>query len=151
MEIFILAMSLYPDVQKKAQSAILEVVGRDRLPDITDRKALVYVDAIIKECLRWFPLAPLGVAHSTIEDDEFRGYFIPAGTVIMPNVWCVDKSLLKCASNVRHLTTVSRACMFDPDVYEDPEVFRPERFIRDGMLDSNVCDRIDFIFGFGRR
>lgn len=86
-EVFFLAMSLYPDVQRKAQSEIMEVVGRDRLPEITDRDALVYVNALVKECLRWMPIAPLGVAHSTTEDDEFRGYFIPSGTVAMPNVW----------------------------------------------------------------
>ena len=41
--------------------------------------------------------------------------------------------------------------MHDPAVYEDPYAFRPERFIRDGKLDSSVQDSIPFIFGFGRR
>ena len=82
-------MSLYPDIQKKAQAELAAVVGPNRLPDFDDRDALVYVSAIVKETLRWFNVAPLGISHRTMEDDEFRGYFIPAGTLITPNIWLV--------------------------------------------------------------
>ena len=41
--------------------------------------------------------------------------------------------------------------MHDPALYEDPHVFRPERFIRDGKLDPSVQDPLAFVFGFGRR
>ena len=61
------------------------VVGSNRLPDFDDREALVYVNAIIKEGLRWHTMLPLGVAHRTVEDDELQGYFIPAGTIVTPN------------------------------------------------------------------
>ena len=45
-----------------------------------------------------------------------------------------------------------RACMHDPEVYDDPETFRPERFIRDGKLDTtSVRDPSEYVFGFGRR
>ena len=84
-----LTMSLYPDIQKKAQAELAAVVGPNRLPDFDDRDALVYVSAIVKETLRWFNVAPLGISHRTMEDDEFRGYFIPAGTLITPNIWLV--------------------------------------------------------------
>ena len=47
-----LAMSLYPEVQKKAQQEIDAVVGSDRLPDFADRDSLPYVDAIMKEVMR---------------------------------------------------------------------------------------------------
>ncbi|KAI1790200.1 O-methylsterigmatocystin oxidoreductase [Ganoderma leucocontextum] len=125
-----LAMSLYPDVQKKAQAELSAVVGPSRLPDFDDRDALVYVNAVVKETLRWFNVTPLGISHRTVEDDEFHGYFIPAGTMVTPNIW---------------------ACMHDPEEYEDPDEFRPERFIRDGKLDPNVRDPLAFVFGFGRR
>ena len=41
--------------------------------------------------------------------------------------------------------------MHDPSVYEDPETFRPERFIRDGKLDPTVRDPYAYTFGYGRR
>ncbi|TBU44032.1 O-methylsterigmatocystin oxidoreductase [Dichomitus squalens] len=125
-----LALSLYPDVQRKAQAELFAVVGPDRLPDFGDREALVYVNALVKEMLRWFNVTPLGMAHRTMADDELNGYFIPAGTMITPNIW---------------------ACMHDPAEYEDADEFRPERFIRDGKLDSTVRDPLAFAFGFGKR
>nr|VWO95057.1 N/A [Ganoderma boninense] len=125
------AMSLYPEVQRKAQAELDNVVGPNRLPEFEDRDALVYVNAIIKEAIRWHNVLPFVVPHSTLEDDEYRGYFIPAGTVLIPNV---------------------SAYMHDPTVYEDPDAFRPERFIRDGKLDfSTAPDPAKFVFGFGRR
>lgn len=60
LEAFFLAMSLYPDVQVAAQEELNRVVGHDRLPDISDRAELPYVDALCKEVLRWHVAAPLG-------------------------------------------------------------------------------------------
>ncbi len=80
-------MSLYPDVQKKAHAELDDVVGHDRLPDFTDRESLPYLNAIIKESLRWMNVTPLGLAHCTTEDDEFGEYFIPAGSIVMANIW----------------------------------------------------------------
>lgn len=59
-------MTLYPDVQKRAQDEIDRVVGKDRLPSIDDQDELVYVGALIKEVLRFAPVAPLGtfITHS---------------------------------------------------------------------------------------
>ena len=87
-------MSLYPDVQKKAQAELDAKIGSNRLPDLNDRDALVYVNAVVKEVLRWFNVAPLGISHRTEEDDEFRGYFIPAGTLITPNIWSARSPLI---------------------------------------------------------
>ena len=41
--------------------------------------------------------------------------------------------------------------MHDPETFEDPDEFRPERFIRDGKIDTSICDPSAFIFGSGRR
>ena len=84
-----LAMSLYPEVLKKAQAELDAVVGPDRLPDWDDQASLPYVTAVVKETLRWQNVLPLSVPHCTTADDEFRGYFIPAGTVLIANTWCV--------------------------------------------------------------
>ena len=49
---FVMAMILYPDVQKRAQEEIERVVGLDRLPEHEDRESLPYVYAVVKESLR---------------------------------------------------------------------------------------------------
>ena len=82
-------MSLNPEVLRKAHAELDAVVGSDRLPNFSDREELVYVNAIIKEVMRWHTVVPLSVPHSTVADDELHGYFIPAGTVLLPNSWCV--------------------------------------------------------------
>ena len=65
------------------------MVGLNRLPTFADRDALAlpYVNAVVKELLRWHNAAPLGVAHCSVADDEYEGYFIPTGTTILINVW----------------------------------------------------------------
>lgn len=55
-------MTLYPEVQRKAQAEIDRVIGNSRLPDYADQDELPYVDAVLKEVLRWHPVAPLGMS-----------------------------------------------------------------------------------------
>ena len=143
-------MALNPDVQKKAQAELDAIVGPNRLPEFDDQQNLVYVNAVIKEASRWQVVLPFSVPHMTVEDDIYRGYFIPARTVLFPNVRYV--TLLYCFSSRADVIFFLSACMHDPNVYEDPDEFRPERFIRDGKLDFTAApDPAAFIFGFGRR
>ena len=53
-------MTLYPEVQLKAQQEIDRVIGRDRLPTFEDRSSLPYINAIVLEVLRWGVVGPLG-------------------------------------------------------------------------------------------
>jgi hypothetical protein len=55
-----LAMVLYPEVQKKAQVEIDAVMGTNRLPDFDDRPSLPYINAIVKELMRWHLVLPFG-------------------------------------------------------------------------------------------
>lgn len=57
---FALVMVLYPEVQRRAQEEIDGVVGPDRLPDFNDRPYLPFVEAVLRETLRWHPVVPLG-------------------------------------------------------------------------------------------
>ena len=82
-------MSLNPDVQEKAQAELDAVVGPHRLPNPQDRVSLPYLDAILKECLRWHNVGPFGNPRCTQEDIEYRGYLIPKGTTLIANVWHV--------------------------------------------------------------
>jgi len=127
---FILAMILYPDVQRKAQAELDAVVGQERLPQFSDRKHLPYIEAIVKEVLRWLPVAPTALPHVTTEDDVYNGYLIPKNSVVIGNSW-----------NILH----------DPEMYPDPFTFRPERFLpdKDGKVARDPA--ITGAFGFGRR
>ena len=53
-------MALYPEVQKKAQAEIDAVVGPDRFPEFYDRPSLPYINAVVKELMRWNLVTPLG-------------------------------------------------------------------------------------------
>lgn len=84
---FFLAMAKYPEVQRRAQAELDAVVGPERLPAFDDKPSLPYITAIIKECIRWRITLPLGIAHHSMEEDEYRGYYIPKGTMVIPNAW----------------------------------------------------------------
>ena len=83
-------MVLHPEVQKQAQAELDKVMGDDStLPSFNDRSKLPFVTAIVKETLRWIPVLPLGVPHRSINGDDYKGYWIPPGTTIIPNTWFV--------------------------------------------------------------
>lgn len=55
-------MTLHPEVQRRAQTEIDQAIGNDRLPTLADRENLPYLDALVKEVLRFNPVASLGKA-----------------------------------------------------------------------------------------
>jgi cytochrome P450 len=124
-----LAMTLFPDVQKKAQAEIDAVVGPDRLPSFVDRDSLPYIDALVKEVLRWNVVTPTGFAHCVTEDDIHDGYYIPKGSLVMPNVWFM---------------------LNDPRTYANPSQFNPERFLAKVGKEPEMAPRT-VCYGFGRR
>lgn len=83
---FVLAMVLFPEVQKTAQGEVDRVCG-SRLPTLDDEDALPYTRGCVKETLRWFPTAVLGLPHATTREDEYEGYRIPKDATILTNVW----------------------------------------------------------------
>ncbi|KZV76681.1 cytochrome P450 [Peniophora sp. CONT] len=123
---FTLCMVLNQEAQTRAQAEIQRIVGHERLPTLDDRKDLPYVNALIKEVLRWAPPAPLGLPHTVVKDDRYEGLYIPKHSMVFANVW---------------------ALMHDETVYPSPFVFKPERFIQD----EPQYDPTRYVFGFGRR
>ncbi|KAG9317980.1 cytochrome P450 [Chiua virens] len=129
--VFTLAMVMYPHVWKRAQVEIDTVVGTDRIPNFDDRSVLPYVDAIVHETVRWRPVVPLGIWHATSDSDVYNGQYIPKGATVVANLWAMSR---------------------DEKQYPNPEEFIPERFLDDdGMLNNNINNPMDFVFGFGRR
>lgn len=75
----ILALVLHPHTQARGQDELDIIIGRDRLPNLSDREQLPYVSAICKEVLRWKNVAPLAMSHACTKDDVYEGMFIPRG------------------------------------------------------------------------
>lgn len=128
-----MVLANYPEVLRKGQAEIDDLVGTDRLPTWSDIKDLPYIGAIAKELLRWHVVVPLAAAHCVTQDDEYEGYHIPKGTVVLPNIWHT---------------------LHDPEVYPEPSRFDPMRWVVEapgGLEPSNKYPDPDASFGFGRR
>jgi len=76
---FLYYMAINPDIQDKAQREIDSVLGRNRLPDLSDRPNMPYIEAIYRELLRSRPPVPMSFPHRLMEDDYYKEYFIPKG------------------------------------------------------------------------
>ena len=85
-----------PIIQARVQAELDMVVGKDRLPNFGDREKLPYLQCVITEAIRIAATTPVGVPHRLMEDDEYNGYFIPKGSMVMANTWCVPFPLLRC-------------------------------------------------------
>ncbi|KAH9040501.1 cytochrome P450 [Lactarius pseudohatsudake] len=103
-----LTMIAHPEVQKRAHIELDTVVGRSRTPTSSDAPNLPYIQAIVKEVLRWRPAIPFSLPHFTMEDDWYNGMFIPKGTICLPNLV---------------------QCNRDSYYGDDAANFRPERFL----------------------
>lgn len=80
----IMALSLTPDVQRRAWDELDTIVGRNRMPTSEDREAMPYIEAICQEIVRWHVVIRLGAAHKNVTEDVYNGMYIPAGAVSRP-------------------------------------------------------------------
>ncbi|KAJ7723810.1 cytochrome P450 [Mycena metata] len=132
---FFLAMILYPEVQANAQEELDKVIGNDRVPELSDRSQLPYLDALCKETFRWHVAAPISLPHRAREDfvyqrdETSRPMLIPKNSLIIANIW-----------KMTH----------DPQRYADPMTFNPSRFIATGGKEAEQ-DPVRICFGHGRR
>ena len=131
----VVQLILKPEIQQRAQEELNKVIGRPdspefRLPSFDDRPNLPYIQAIMKEALRWRPPIATGIPHANLKDDIYRGWKIPKGSIIFANAW---------------------AMMRDERVYRDPHIFRPERFIDSEKFPAETDPGNSGVFGFGRR
>ena len=158
MTCFVMVMAMYPEKQALAKAELDQLLRGKRLPTIADRGSLPYIEAMIHETLRWHVALPAsefsplnvrkfsisnakfaGLPRRTAKADEYRGYHIPEGTIILPNVWCADPILFPVTMPQLKMPNRSIA----REGYDDSEEFRPERFL-DGQEPG-------YVFGFGRR
>ncbi|XP_077870221.1 cytochrome P450 1A5-like [Saccoglossus kowalevskii] len=122
-------LTYYPDVQSKIQREIDDVIGDGRLPMLSDKGKLPYCEAVIHEVMRVRPTLPFALPHTTTVDTFVAGYAIPKDTWIWCNLWNVH---------------------MDEKHWEEPEKFRPERFLD---TDGATLSKLDSFMPFsaGRR
>ncbi|EIN11184.1 cytochrome P450 [Punctularia strigosozonata HHB-11173 SS5] len=128
---FILALTINPDICRRAGEELDAVVGRGRLPTLADRDRLPYIEAVYREVLRWGTPIPLSVPHRLIQDDVYEGKVIPKGSWCLANIWGI---------------------LHDEELYPDPFSFHPERFMQTtDAVHARLIDPETYVFGFGRR
>ncbi|KAL4230089.1 Cytochrome P450 2D6 [Mactra antiquata] len=123
----------HPEIQTKVQEELDRVVGGNRSPTFSDRSNCHYFMAFEKEVHRLITVAPRLVPHYCYDDIVFEGYFVPKGSMIVPNIW-----------SVHH----------DEKLWGDPWIARPERFLdEDGFLlpSEHIYCRSLMPFGLGDR
>ena len=118
-----------PNLIKKANEELDTVVGQERWVEERDIQNLPYIDSIVKETMRKHPVAVLLAPHLAIEDCHVSGYDVSQGTVVFINTWSMGR---------------------DPSVWDQPEEFRPERFL-DKAVDVKGQSFELLPFGSGRR
>ncbi|KAI9282732.1 cytochrome P450 [Sporodiniella umbellata] len=132
-------LSQYPEVQTRIVKELDE--WRAKYPNRKspsfhmDREHFPYAICVQKEVMRFRPVTTFGVPHACIKDTVVDGYLIPKGTALISSM---------------------TAMHHNPVAYEDPEVFRPERFLDNTQkmsvsANANVDERDHFGFGWGRR
>eukprot|EP00253_Pinus_taeda_P000359 PITA_00359 len=122
-----------PEKLKRAQAELEEVVGLNRLVEESDAERLPYIRAVVKEVFRLHPAVPLLVPHRADSRCEIAGFVIPKHSSILVNVWGMGR---------------------DPQIWNNPLKFMPERFLDDTEMRSVDYRGQNFElipFGAGRR
>ncbi|CAK9803370.1 Probable cytochrome P450 305a1 [Anthophora plagiata] len=127
LDFLFLHMVVHQKVQQRLQQEIDSVIPRDRLPDLADRTKLPYVEAIISETQRLCPVFPILGPRRVLRETNLDKYRIPKNATILMNTYSISS---------------------DPDIYPEPDKFKPERFIKDGVFEP---DANSLNFGKGKR
>ncbi|NWR33509.1 CP1A5 protein, partial [Tachuris rubrigastra] len=127
----LLYLVTYPDMQKRIQKEVDQMIGQERRPRLSDRGMLPYTEAFILEMFRHSSFLPFTIPHSTTKDTVLNGYYIPKDRCVFINQWQVNH---------------------DEKLWKDPETFNPERFLSaDGTKVNKEDGEKVLIFGLGKR
>ncbi|KAL3536917.1 hypothetical protein ACH5RR_000283 [Cinchona calisaya] len=119
-----------PRKLEKARAELTSVIGKkQKIFQESDISRLPYLQAVIKESFRLHPPAPFLVPHKAQADVEINGYTVPKNAQLLVNIWATGR---------------------DSNVWSDPEMFVPERFLQSEMdVRGQHFELIPF--GSGRR
>ncbi len=121
----------HPKIQDAIFQDINNIIGK-REPKMEDQPFMPFTQAVIFETLRYITLIPLAAPHVTKNDSDLQGYFIPAGTIVFPNLWALHH---------------------DERYWECPWEFNPNRWIENGKIvpADHIKKQRLVPFGDGRR
>ncbi|KAL4339582.1 hypothetical protein GQ457_08G015040 [Hibiscus cannabinus] len=122
----------HPQVLRRAKAEIDREIGEENLMDESDVPKLKYLQSIVLETLRLYPAAPLLLPHMPSSDCSIGGYNVPRGAIVLINAWSIHR---------------------DPNSWEDPTSFKPERFENGEEIEGNDDSQSHKLmsFGLGRR
>lgn len=118
----------HPQVLKRVKAELDAQVGQQNLVDESDLSKLTYLQNVISETLRLYPPAPLLLPHYSSDDCTISGYDLPRDTIVLVNAWAIHR---------------------DPNLWDDAESFKPERFEASDQGHDQVNKLLPF--GLGRR
>ncbi|KAJ6362929.1 hypothetical protein OIU78_003173 [Salix suchowensis] len=118
-----------PESMIRVKAELARVIRANKKVEESDTENLPFLQAVVKETLRLHPPIPFLVPRRAVQDTDFMGYHIPKNTQVLVNAWAIGR---------------------DPDAWDDPSCFMPERFI--GTKVDYRGQHLEFIpFGAGRR
>uniref|UniRef100_A0A0A9EEN5 Uncharacterized protein n=1 Tax=Arundo donax TaxID=35708 RepID=A0A0A9EEN5_ARUDO len=118
----------HPEAMTKARAELDATIGTARLVEESDITNLPYLQCVVKETLRLRSVAPVIPAHEAMEDCAVGGFRVRRGTMVLVNAWAIHR---------------------DPEVWDAPEEFRPDRFLDAGGGAAAAAAMLPF--GLGRR
>ncbi|OAY85285.1 Oryzalexin E synthase [Ananas comosus] len=125
-----------PAVLAKARAELQETLGPKEEFEESDVARLPFLQAVMKETMRLHPVGPLLLPRKPSETEtgvgflEVAGFAVPSEARVLVNVWAIGR---------------------DPEVWEEAEEFRPERFLEGREVDFRGKDFEFLPFGSGRR
>ncbi|GFY71585.1 cytochrome P450 2B15 [Trichonephila inaurata madagascariensis] len=103
-------MCKYTEIQDKIYSEVIEAVGKDGKVRYEDKSKVPYTFAVMMEMQRFASIVRLSTTRKAVQDIPVRGYVIPKGADITANLWALHH---------------------DPEYWDKPDEFQPERFLTD--------------------
>ncbi|KAF5276125.1 hypothetical protein FQA39_LY18605 [Lamprigera yunnana] len=123
-----LLMLLHQDVQEKVQKELDENCSNNHCFRFSDRQKLPYTQAVLLELIRMYHILPIAGSRRAIRETQISSYIIPKDTTILINMYPI---------------------LMSEQIWGDPEVFRPERFLNEAGKIKRMSKFVPF--GFGRR
>ncbi|KAJ5982934.1 hypothetical protein N7481_005033 [Penicillium waksmanii] len=114
----ILAFAKYPHVQEKARHEIDKFCPADRPPTFSDFKKISYINQIVKEGMRWRPVAVTGLPHRVRESDWYEGMLIPKDSTLFVATWAIHHT---------------------EELFQDHDTFDPERYANHPKLANDYA------------